>query len=165
MPTSISTPFPNADNMWVALSMDGILKRKVFFGDVVIYTLTQWGGEVENHAPFFTFLERFLICLEENGPRIRLAKHSCLRKKHRRSTEEALKKHWRSTEEAPKNHSESRHAPLLLLHKQAHDKRGIAESVHAQITRARLTVCEVGAFSSEISQLSKIRPHPLLGAT
>ena len=73
--------------------MDGILKRKVFFGDVVIYTLTQWGGEVENHAPFSTFLERFLIGLEENGPRIWLAKHSCLSKKHQRSTEEAPKKH------------------------------------------------------------------------
>ena len=49
---------------------------------------------------------------------------------------------------------------LLLLHKQVHDKRGIAESLHAQITRARLTACEVGVFSREISQLLKIRPPP-----
>ena len=55
--------------------------------------------------------------------------------------------------------NEGRHH-LLLLRKQVHDKRGIAESLHAQITRARLTACEVGVFSREISQLSKIRPHP-----
>ena len=30
------------------------------------------------------------------------------------------------------------------------DKRGIAESLHEQIRRARLTVCEVGLFSREI---------------
>ena len=39
-----------------------------------------------------------------------------------------------------------------------HDKRGIAESLHAYITRARLTVCEVcevGISLREISQLSK----------
>ena len=63
-------------------------------------------------------------------------------------------------QEAPKKQHEGRHAPLLLLRKQAHDKRGIAESLHAQITRARLTACEVGVFSREISQLSKIRPPP-----
>ena len=63
-------------------------------------------------------------------------------------------------QEAPKRQHEGRHAPLLLLHKQAHDKRGIAESLHAQITRARLTACEVGVFSREISQLEKIRPPP-----
>ena len=34
-------------------------------------------------------------------------------------------------------------------HKQAHDKRGIEESLHAQMTRARLTMCEVGVFSRE----------------
>ena len=49
--------------------------------------------------------------------------------------------------------------------KQAHDKRGIEESLHAQITRARLTACEVGVFSREISQPLKIHPPPLLGAT
>ena len=53
---------------------------------------------------------------------------------------------------------------LLLLHKQVHDKRGIAEgtaeSLYAYITRARLTACEVGVFSREISQLSKICPLP-----
>ena len=64
--------------------------------------------------------------------------------------------HW---EEGLTN--EGRHH-LLLLRKQAHDKRGIEESLHAQITRARLTACEVGVFSREIhvSQLSKIRPPP-----
>ena len=48
--------------------------------------------------------------------------------------------------------NEDRHH-LLLLRKQAsaHDKRGIEESLHVQITRARLTVCEVGIFSREIS--------------
>ena len=60
--------------------------------------------------------------------------------------------------------NEGRHH-LLLLHKQAHDKRGIEESLHAQIARARQTVCEVGVFLREISQLSKIGPPPLLGAT
>ena len=54
---------------------------------------------------------------------------------------------------------------LLLLLKQALDKRGLEESLHAQITRARLTACEGKAFSRKISQLSKIRPPPLLGAT
>ena len=48
--------------------------------------------------------------------------------------------------------------PLLLLRKQAHDKTGIAESLHVKITKARLTACEV--FSREMSQLSKIRPPP-----
>ena len=37
---------------------------------------------------------------------------------------------------------------------------GIAESLHAYITRARLTACEVGVFLKKISQLSKIRPPP-----
>ena len=65
-------------------------------------------------------------------------------------------------QEAPKKQQqrEGRHAPLLLLRKQAHDKRGIAESLHAQITRTRLTACEVGIFSREISQLLKICPPP-----
>ena len=40
------------------------------------------------------------------------------------------------------------------------DKSGIEESLHVQITRARLTACEVGVFSREISQLSKIHPPP-----
>ena len=37
---------------------------------------------------------------------------------------------------------------MLLLCKQAHDKRGLAESLHAQIPRARLTACDgaEGAF-------------------
>ena len=60
--------------------------------------------------------------------------------------------------------NEGRHH-LLLLDKQAHDKRGNEESLHAQITRARLTVCEVGMFSREISQLWKVCPPPPLGAT
>ena len=36
-----------------------------------------------------------------------------------------------------------------------------AESQHAYITRARLTVCEVGVFLREILQLLKICPPPL----
>ena len=55
--------------------------------------------------------------------------------------------------------NEGRHL-LLLLGKEVHDKRGIAESLHVQITRAILTACEVGVFSREISQLLKIRPPP-----
>ena len=51
--------------------------------------------------------------------------------------------------------NEARHN-LLSLHKQAHDKRGIAESLYVCITRARLTACEVDVFSTEISQLLKI---------
>ena len=43
---------------------------------------------------------------------------------------------------------------------EAHGKKGIAESLHVQITRARLTVCEVGIFSRELSQLLKIHPPP-----
>ena len=38
---------------------------------------------------------------------------------------------------------------MLSLRKQAHDKRGIEESLHAQITRARL-FCEVGVIVREI---------------
>ena len=45
---------------------------------------------------------------------------------------------------------------MLLLHKQAHERRGIAESQLAYITRARLTACEVGIILRKISQLSKI---------
>ena len=46
------------------------------------------------------------------------------------------------------------------ISQQVHDKRGIEESLHVQIIRARLTACEVGIFSREISQLSKICPLP-----
>ena len=42
--------------------------------------------------------------------------------------------------------NKSRHN-LLLLHKQVHDKRGIAKSLHAHMNRARLTVCDMGLFS------------------
>ena len=63
-------------------------------------------------------------------------------------------------QEVLKKQYEGRHAALLLLRKQAHDKRGIAESLHVQITWARLTACEVGVFLREISQLSKIHPTP-----
>ena len=41
--------------------------------------------------------------------------------------------------------NEGRHHSLLL-HKQAHDRRGIAELLHEYITRSRLTACEVGIF-------------------
>ena len=47
---------------------------------------------------------------------------------------------------------EGRHN-LLLLYKQVHEKRGIAESQHAYINRARLTTCDVDLFSWEILQL------------
>ena len=60
------------------------------------------------------------------------------------------KKHQRSSSKA------DMHAPL---HKQAHDKRGIAEPLHAQITRARPTACEVGVFLRELSTL-KNTPTP-----
>ena len=52
-------------------------------------------------------------------------------------------------------------APLLLLHKQVHDKRGIAESLHAQITRARLTACEVGLFQEKYHHYWKYTHPPL----
>ena len=72
------------------------------------------------------------------------------------------KKHQRSSivqEEGLTN--EGRHH-LLLSHKQVHDKSGIAESLHAYITRAKLTVYEVGVFSRDISQPSKrAMPTPL----
>ena len=40
-----------------------------------------------------------------------------------------------------------------------HDKGSIGESLHVYINRARLTVCVVGIFMREISQLSKIQPQ------
>ena len=49
------------------------------------------------------------------------------------------KKHWRSsTVQEERLTDEVRHHLLLLL-KQAYDKRGIAESLHAQINSARLS--------------------------
>ena len=54
-----------------------------------------------------------------------------------------------------------RQTPLAVI-KQVLEKRSIAEAMHAYINRARLTVCEVGVFSREISQLSEIRPPPSL---
>ena len=48
------------------------------------------------------------------------------------------------------------------LHKQVHDKRGIAESLHVYTNKARQTVCEVGEFLREISRLLKIRLLPSL---
>ena len=46
------------------------------------------------------------------------------------------------------------------VHKQVLDKRGIAESQHANTNTARLTACVVGVYLNEISQLSKICPPP-----
>ena len=43
-------------------------------------------------------------------------------------------------------------------HEQVHDKRGIAESLHVYINRARLTVCEVGLFSREGFISSELSP-------
>ena len=68
------------------------------------------------------------------------------------------KKHWRSytaQEEGLKN--EGRHHLLLLL-EQKHDKESIAEVSY--VNRAKPSACEVGVFSREISQLSKICPPP-----
>ena len=48
------------------------------------------------------------------------------------------------------------------LHKPTDEKRSIAESLHAYVTRARLTACELRVFLREISQLSKILPPPSL---
>ena len=53
--------------------------------------------------------------------------------------------------------NEGRHH-LLLLHTQINGKR----DMHANITRTRLTACEVGVFLREISQFSKIRLPPSL---
>ena len=74
------------------------------------------------------------------------------------------KKHQRSStvqEEALTNHS--RHH-LLLLHKQAHDKRSIKKSLQAYRNTSRLTACELTrwAYSRRISHLSKICPPPSL---
>ena len=66
------------------------------------------------------------------------------------------KKHRRSR----KKQHEGRHAPFCYCLSKRMTKRGIAEPLHVQITRARLTACKVGVFSREISQLSKIRPPP-----
>ena len=71
-----------------------------------------------------------------------------LRKKHRRS----------STVQEEGLTNEGRHH-LLLLYKKAHERSAIAESLQAYITR--LTVCEVGIFLRETSQLSKIHPPTL----
>ena len=43
-----------------------------------------------------------------------------------------------------------------ILHEQVHDKKKHCRVTHAHIIRARLTACEVGVFSTEISQLLKI---------
>ena len=77
------------------------------------------------------------------------------------------KKHQRSSstvqEEGLTN--EGRHH-LLLLHKQVHDKRSIAESLHVYINRVRLTVCEVGwhIFERNITSFTTLEntPHPPL---
>ena len=44
--------------------------------------------------------------------------------------------------------NEGRHH-LLLLHKQVHDKRATAGSLHVYLNRARLNACEVGIFLRE----------------
>ena len=46
-----------------------------------------------------------------------------------------------------KQTNESRHY-LLPLHKQVHDKRGIAESLHTTLIGLELFVCEVGGCIS-----------------
>ena len=76
------------------------------------------------------------------------------------------KKHGRSStvqEEGLKN--EGRHH-LLLLHKQALDKKGIVESLHGYMTWniQSAHACEVGGFwkVGVLSQLSKMHPPPSL---
>ena len=49
---------------------------------------------------------------------------------------------------------------LLLLRKQAYDKRGIEKSLHVKVTMARLTACEVGVFSRKIYHNSRKYAHP-----
>ena len=68
-----------------------------------------------------------------------------------------------STEEAAlcKRTTNENRQHLLLLHKQAQHKRGIPESLHANIYRARLTACG-GCIIERISQLLKIHPPPSL---
>ena len=57
--------------------------------------------------------------------------------------------------------NEGRHH-LLLLHKQAHDKRSrITAHVHVDLYRARLTACEVGV-SQEKYHNSRNYAHPPL---
>ena len=71
------------------------------------------------------------------------------------------KKHWRSNtvqEEGVIN--EGRHH-LLLLRKQAHAKLSDIESQHVYIKRARITACELGVFSSNISTTLGNMPTPL----
>lgn len=72
------------------------------------------------------------------------------------SCEQEALKLWSSVQEEGLA-SEARHH-LLYLHKQAHAKRDIAESLHACTNWARLTACEVGVFSREISWLLKRHP-------
>ena len=80
--------------------------------------------------------------LSKVRPPVNAAVHAVvLSKKHRRSR---------------KKQHEGRHAPFCYCVSKRMTKRGIAEPLHAQITTARLTVCKVGVFSREISQLSKI---------
>ena len=44
------------------------------------------------------------------------------------------------------------------MYKQVHEKKGIRESQHRDVTN----LCEVGVFSRKILQLLKIRPPPSL---
>ena len=43
----------------------------------------------------------------------------------------------------------------VQVYKQAHDKRGIEESLHVYTNWARLTVCEVGVFSEKYQNSQK----------
>ena len=49
----------------------------------------------------------------------------------------------------------------LLLQKHAHDKKGISESVHAYINRARVITCGVGVSSRECHNSRKYTDPPL----
>ena len=50
------------------------------------------------------------------------------------------KKHWRSSTGQEEGLTIEGKHNLLLLHKQVHDKRGIAEPLHAYINKTRLTI-------------------------
>ena len=106
------------------------------------------------HPPFLNEVVAKGAFLSKVCPPIYVAVHAVmLSKKHHRS----------STVQEEGLTNEGRHH-LLLLCNHAHDKRGTAESRHAQITRAKLTACEVGVFSRYHNSRKYTHP-PLLGAT
>ena len=80
-----------------------------------------------------------MLFLESKRP-ICDAVHAVMSKKHPKSSTTAQ-------EEGLANEDRDH---LLLMNKQPHDKRSIAESLPAYVNRVRSTVCEVGVFLKEI---------------